>query len=216
MDLEREIENALRQQKLKDILGLRNKRLDTVRITPTVSFFEGTPKAPIKHIASTKGHVVSYGLISLINFMGGAFITNFTYAWMYGFAVGVNTVPPNVPSIRLGTGNVATTQSTTSLSSPITTAPNVVSGSITNPSNGIFKVICNATWNAGTLGAPTIREAAIWIYGQNSIQSFGATYQTNTLFMADRISSADGDFAAFNVNSAKPLSCQYTLAVQYV
>ena len=197
-------------------MGLRNKRLDSVRITPTVSFFEGTAQTPIRHIATTKGHIVSYGLISLINYMGGSMLSNYQYCWMYSFAVGNNAVPPNVPSIRLGTGNVATTQSTTSLSTPLTTAPNVVSGSITNPSNGLFKVICNATWNAGTLGAPTIREAAIWVYGQNSIQSFGATYQANMLFMADRISSADGDFAAFTVNSSKPLSCQYTLAVQYV
>ena len=123
--------------------------------------------------------------------------------------------------IQLGTGGNATTFSTTALTTPISAKANSQSGSFTNPSNGVFKVNYTATWNAGALSAVTITEMGLWLCqfnGLTSMQTFGAAYSEQapaTYFFFSRISSTDGDFTSFVINTSVPLTITWTLTFQY-
>jgi hypothetical protein len=215
LNLDREIEHALKIQRIKGILGLRKSSCDSIKITPRVSFFEGTLQHPIRHITSGKGRLVSNGLISVANLFGTSSYNNWYYNWAYSYGIGNGTYPPIVPSLRLGTGTSSTTPSTNNLATPITTPPNTATGSLSNPSAGIYRATFNATWNAGTIGTPTINEAGLWVFGNNVLQVFGATFGPNALFLADRVCSTDGDFASFAVNATRPLTLQYQVQAQF-
>jgi hypothetical protein len=220
IDLQRDITHALKKQNLKDKLHLRNSKMDSIKITPSVSFYYGTPEHPIQHITSGRGRLLGNGLISIANLIGSATATysgGVAYFWMQNFAVGSSGVPL-VPSIRLGVGTTATAYNTTQLANIISTAPNTVSGSISNPSTGTYLITLNATWNAGTLGTPTITEAGLYAFGEFTLQSFGATYAncvTDTIALVDRICSADGDFTAFTVNASYPVTVAYPIQIAY-
>lgn len=217
--LNREIEEALARQEADTILGKRKSSHDHITITPSFTFIEGTPEHPIRHIASGKGRLLGNGLVSLANFISGNQSGPGTpmYYWMHSFAVGSSGVP-TVPSIRLGIGTTATAYNTTQLASIINTAPNTVSGSVSNPSVGVYKMTSTATWNAGTLGTPTITEAGLYCQTYSSaLASFGATFNSSDtdINLVDRICSTDGDFTAFTVNAANPLTLYYPVQISF-
>jgi hypothetical protein len=218
INLEQEIEKALFRQKFKDLLRLRNTRGDAFKITARATFFEGTLQNPLRHIATTKGHLVDNALISILNLMACATgATSGTYPfWMNGVAAGSSGVP-TVPSIRLGTGGGSTVHGTTALTTICNTPPNTVTGLTSNPSGGNYKTTITATWNTGTIAAITVTEAAIYCELYNSLGTFGTqiTQNPTSVYLVDRISSADSDFTSFTVNTAKPLSCQYGLQIGY-
>jgi hypothetical protein len=151
IDLQRDINRDLKIQHIKDFLHLRNSKMDSIKITPHVSFYYGTPEHPIKHISSGKGRLVGTSLISQINLMCSAYSSTQLFGWMNNFGVGSAGIP-SVPSIRLGQGTGATVYNTTQLVNLIAAAPNSISGSVSNPSTGTYLITVNATWNAGTLG----------------------------------------------------------------
>lgn len=212
--LRKEIADSIARQNMLNQLGNRNPSLDAIMIKPRFTFIEGTPQKPIKHIASGHGRLVANGLISIANLIGCATLGGAYYLWMYGAAVGGSGVPA-VPSIRLGIGTTATAYNTTQLASIISTAPNTISGSISNPSAGVYNITMTATWNAGTLGTPTITEAALYAIGNNVLQTFGASAITQSCVMMDRICSTNSDFTAFEVNASNPLTLDYTIEVAY-
>ncbi len=218
--LNKEIETALIEQKNNP---LRHSGQDAIQVVPVFTFIEGTPSKPIRHIASGRGRLLQQGLISVANLIGCASISsnggpNHAYAWLNAFAVGSNGIPA-IPSIRLGTGTTSTTYNMTQLASILSTAPSSVTGSTSNPSNGVYKITPTATWNAGTIaGSTEITEAGLYAYGEFQQQSFGAGYAscvTDTVGLVDRICSTDDDFTAFEVNASNPLTLYYGIQVSF-
>ncbi len=214
INLEKEINRALRNQKIKDFLRLRNRRGDHIKLTAQCTFYEGTPECPTRHIASTKGHVVDGGLIALINYLSCTSST--TYTWgASGYAVGGSGVPA-VPSIRLGTGGGATVHNTAGLVTIVNTPPSIISGATSNPSAGVYRSAWSCTWNAGVIAALTITEAGLYINAVFTLQYFGQASVVSTTNFFDRVSVADGDFSQFTIDTAKPLSCSYKINAQFV
>ena len=212
MDEKREIGLMMLRQRFRDAFHLRNTRGDKILITE-----QYVVKSGKKTLFATKGHIVNAGLMMLGNFfslgaIGGS--SSYCYFPAYGWST-MNTY------IQLGTGGNATTYSTTALTTPVATKPNSQSGSFTNPSNGVFKVNFTATWNAGALTAITVTEMGLWLEALNQLstmQTFGAMVGpsgANTYFFFSRISSTDGDFTSFVVNTAVPLTITWTLTFQY-
>jgi hypothetical protein len=106
--------------------------------------------------------------------------------------------------------------STGGLSAPIggatPTKPNTQSGSTQSLSNGAA-VVLTSTWNAGTVTG-TVGE--IGIYGRSNggagLVSFASySYSAGNSFFGSRLSVADGDFTAFAINTAAPLTINWTI-----
>lgn len=221
-ELEKQITQALAAQDMLNRTGKRDASRDCIQIMPIVTFIEGTPENPIRHITSGRGRLTRYGLISLANWVASESASSNgsgvpAYCWMKDYAVG-NSGVPSVPSIRLGTGATSTTSDMTSLVTIINTPPSSVSGNVSNPSPGVYRVTPTATWNAGTLGTVTITEACLYATIENQLQAFGATYTThitNNVEVVDRICSTDGDFAEFTVNSSNPLTVLYNIQFSF-
>lgn len=205
-----EFERALFKQKVKDFFKLRNTRADMMKMVVSAMFYKGTPQKPIKFICATKGHMVNAANIGLSNF----FSANSTAAYAapnYTFGVGSDGVP-TVPSMRIGVGVGATTASMSALVTITATKPSSISGVNSVPVAAKYRTAITATWNAGTLGAITVTEAALYMFLMGAAQNaFGAAYSGPTIYMADRISSTDVDFGSFVVDVAKPLSFQYNI-----
>jgi hypothetical protein len=124
--------------------------------------------------------------------------------------------------IYLGTNTTTpTSYNTISLASPIGTAPGTTAdiklGSTTNPSPGIFRTIFTCTWNAGTISG-TVGEMALYLSVRSTLQTFGwgqvfNPVITETKQLVSRLSVADGSLSSFTINTANPLTMNWT--VQY-
>ena len=208
---EKEIEEALRKQEQLNQAGLRDPRFDSIKITPIITFYEGTPEQPGKFITAGKGRLVGNALISLANLMSGNYTGAGTqmFYWMYSYATGGSGIP-TVPSIRLGIGTTPTVYNTTQLATIINTPPSTLTGGVSSPSAGIYKITLTATWNPGALGTPTITEAALYAKTYSSaLANFNTAsyeYTDTAINLVDRICSTDGDFSSFVVNASNPLN----------
>jgi hypothetical protein len=216
LDLEKEIQAALFRQRIKDFFKLRNTKGDSIKITPRVSFIEGTIGKDARLIASTKGHIVDSGLITITNYLCAGTDASPNYLGWNGAAVSSSGVPV-VPSCRLGTGAGGTIHSTNALASIVSTPPSTLTCATSMPSGGSYKGTMTATWNAGSLGAITITEAAMWIYGHSggALLTAVSGAMTPGLLFFDRVTSADGDFTSFTVNVSKPLVLVYDIINPY-
>jgi hypothetical protein len=216
---EQEIAQALKRQEIKNQLGIRKTGYDNLIITPTVTFYEGTPDKPIRFITAGKGRLVSNALISIVNLMSGTVsAATQNYFWMSSYGVGTDVCPPLVPSIRLGTGTTATAQNTTALVTPLAIAPDLISGTVSNPSSGVYRISYDATWNAGALGTPTITEAALFGKANAVLRAFETADLVSSsvaIVLVDRITSTDEDFEAFEVNGSNPLTVQYQIECRF-
>jgi len=105
----------------------------------------------------------------------------------------------NFSSMRVGTGAGSTGVATTALVTPSATAPNSNSATSDNPSSGVFRAKLTCTWNAGAIAALLVKEIEIRVAANLS----GGTP------MYSRLSSTDGDFTEFTINTAVPLSIEY-------
>lgn len=133
--------------------------------------------------------------------------------------------PTNSPNMYLGTNiATATAYNTTALTTPIGgapgTAPNLIIGNTSNPSNGVFQMSITATWNAGTVSG-TVGEMALYLvmYPGGSLQAFhwqifNGVYSGGTN-LASRLSVADGSFSAFAIDNTKPLVITWTITVSF-
>ena len=219
-EIEKAVKESLRNQEELNRSGERDASRDAIQICPYAYFIEGTSEKPLKYLTGGRGRLTVNGLISLVNYMGGGGGTD-TYSarfcWMTGFAVGSAGVP-TVPSVRLGLGTTSTVYNVTQLENPLNTAPNAISGSISNPSAGTYRITLTATWNAGTIANETeITEAAFFAKVNPVLQGFEGewSYLHESIQLIDRLCSTDGDFTTITVNSSNPLTFYYVIPIAF-
>lgn len=150
-----------------------------------------------------RGHnkVVGQGLRHLINQYGASGGTG-SSSHIKGHANG------NLAHMRVGTGTGATIDTTTALTTEVATAPNTLVATLSNPVAGTYRMESLATWNAGTLSAITVTEIAI--KGDlNTTLGSNSTPSSNQLL--SRLSTTDGEFSSFVVNTAAPLAIRYRM-----
>jgi hypothetical protein len=200
------------KQLLKGKLRLRNTFGDEIRIKDEITCWQGD-----KIQFRTKGHIVSQGLICIVNWISYAGSGTAVACW--------GLMPSSGWYIRCGTGTGATSQSTTGLVTQVSTTPNTLSGTNSNPATGQYRIAWTATWNSGVLSAITITEFGMWwnnsfgSSGAMSLNSFGNTGYANQSGsnpeFTSRISSTDGDFTSFTVNTTVPLTLQWNLTFTF-
>jgi hypothetical protein len=181
-------------------LGLRNTFGDRILIEDEILVWQGSSL-----LFRSKGHIVNQGLIGIINLMamGNLNISLPSSSW------GTNG------TIRVGTGTGVTTGTMTSLVAEQATAPSSVSGATSSPSTGTYRVSWVATWNAGVLPAITVSEIGLKLNVVPTLQSFGATGSPTANTFFSRLSSSDGDFSAFLVNTSVPLTIEWRLTLTF-
>lgn len=203
-----EQENACRKiicgikQSIKNVLRLRNTFGDRIIIYDEVIVRQGD-----KILFKSKGHIVNQGLIGIINLMAIS-------------TIGLTSdLPSNawaVAGMRVGTGVGVTVGTMTTLVTEVATAPNSVSGATASPAAGTYRVGWTATWNAGTLAAITVTEIGLKLKIIVALQAFGAVGVSATATsLFSRLSSSDGDFVAFLVNVAVPLTIEWRLTFTF-
>lgn len=123
--------------------------------------------------------------------------------------------------IRVGTGGGATVQGTVGLTTQVATNPSGTIASGISLSLGVQSLSFTATWNAGVIAAATVTEIGIFGLlndGLNETPSSSTTNVGNSsaLILFARLSVADGEFSSFVINTAAPLSIQYTVSLAFV
>jgi hypothetical protein len=199
---------TIRLAQLRQMINAKTKRRNTfgdrLIIEDEVLVYEGEGENK-KLLFKSKGHIVNQGLIALINLLAVAAL-NYLPSSSWG----------STGTIRLGTDTTTPTGGgTTGLTAEITTQANAHSGATGNPAANQYRVSWVATWNAGTISG-TIGEMGLKLYISPTLQSFGAAAVSatpNTLF--SRLSVADGDFTAFTINTAVPLTIEWRLTLTF-
>ena len=134
--------------------------------------------------------------------------------------------PINSENIYLGINTTTpTAYNTTVLANPIGiapgTAPNLLLGNTSNPSDGVFQMSISATWNSGTVSG-TVGEMALYLnmFAAGNLQTFqwSGNYNPGTIVLASRLSVADADGSfptPFFIDNTKPLVVTWTLQVSF-
>jgi len=162
-------------------------------------------------VNNARNHFVDAGLKSIISIIMFNKIYNNSSVKYY--------LPSNSWNIYLGSNTTTPTVTTmTELMAPIGAAPGTPpnSKSITSIHDGTpdgdWYAIWQATWNPGTVSG-TVGEAAL--YMKNSDKStfqWEPTYSYDPpVTMTSRVSSADGDFSSFIINTALPLTVDWKI-----
>jgi hypothetical protein len=199
---------CLSKQKIKDIFKRRNTFGDVIRVTDEILVYEGD-----KLKFASKGHIVNQGLIHMINALAAS-TTNSSSGYKYLFSR--EWTGKTYSYMRLGTGGNVTTGSVTGLTTPVGTGPDSQAGATSSPSAGTYRVSWTATWNAGSLTAITVSEIGLFLYLQTGLQGFGwADFNGAGTALFSRLSSADGDFTAFVVNTSVPLTIEWRLTFTF-
>jgi len=134
-------------------------------------------------------------------------------------------LPANSWNIYVGNDTtIATTASTSALVDPIGappgTAPDVKGLSVhSGASDGDWYVILTGTWNVGSLPAETLGEVALYMRAPDKT-TFAWTVDSNTDYapssvMISRLSTADGDFGSFTIDTSKPLTVDWKVRFQF-
>ena len=197
---------------------------DSIKILGEVEIRNGDTviKAKNKFVQTILQHITNALSNSVLYGGGGGFPTD---GWH-----GPTDSTVGGPKMYVGTDIAQVTlYNTAALTTPIGgapgTAPNLVIGNTSNPSNGVFQMSITATWNAETLpGNPTIGEMALYLnvypapanlkaFGWSIV--FGSPYSPGAVALASRLSVADGSFVAFVVDSTKPLAITWTITVSF-
>lgn len=162
-------------------------------------------------VNNTRNHFVDAGLKSIISII--------ISGNMYSNTGGKYNLPSNSWNIYLGSNTTTPTVTTmTELMAPIGAAPGTPpnSKSITSihdgTPNGDWYAIWQATWNPGTVSG-TVGEAALYMKNsdKNTFQ-WGTGYSYDPpVTMTSRVSSADGDFSSFIINTALPLTVDWKI-----
>lgn len=165
-------------------------------------------------LARAANHFVDQGLKSIISLIiFGSLTTNQAIRCA---AHGWKTYLGSDTSTPTNTGHTA-------LVSPIGTAPgtppNSTTGSVKDgSSDGVWHGKYIATWNAGTVSG-TVGEAGLYlclpILNQTAFK-WQASLTSETLYMASRLSSADGDFSSFVIDDTVPLTVEWTVQMSFV
>lgn len=195
-----------------DVLGRRNTFGDRVKVEDEILVYEGTGDSKKLKFAS-KGHIVSQGLIHIVNALAAS-STDSLSGYKYLFSR--EWTGKTYSYMRLGTGGNVTQATTTGLTTPVTTGPDSQSGATSSPGGGVYRVSWSATWNAGTLTAITVTEIGLFLYLNTTLQAFGWTsFNGAGTYLFSRLSSADGDFTAFQVNTSVPLTVEWRLTFTF-
>lgn len=205
------------KQGMQNKLGLRNTLGDRIIITDEVLVWEGSMEQVKNGTAKlkfkSKGHIVSQGLIGIINLLALYTLNSVNAVPSYNWGAGAGNI---YSRIRVGTGTGATTASMTDLVTPNTTNPSSLSGATSNPTAGVYRVSWLATWNAGVLTAITVTELGLYLFLVPTLQTFGATGPLPTVYaFCSRLSDSDGDFTAFLVNILVPLTIEWRLTFTF-
>jgi hypothetical protein len=202
---------CLSKQKLKDLLKRRNTFGDIVKVTDEVLVYEGEGKNKKLKFAS-KGHIVNQGLIHMINALAASQTGSSGPYYLFSR----DWTGKTYSYMRLGTGGNVTQGTTTNLTTPVSTPPDSQSGATSSPGGGTYRVAWTATWNAGTLTAITVSEIGLFLYLNTSLQGFGWTgFNGAATALFSRLSAADGDFTAFQVNPSVPLTVEWRLTFTF-
>ena len=203
---------CLSEQKLKDIFKRRNTFGDVVKVTDEILVYEGSGENKKLKFAS-KGHIVSQGLIHMINAFSAS-TTNSSSGYKYLFSY--NWTARTNSYMRLGTGGNVTQGTTTGLTTQVGTGPDSQAGATSTPGGGIYRVSWTATWNAGSLTAITVSELGLFLFLNTTLQGFGWVDFTGAgTALFSRLSAADGDFTAFVVNTSVPLTIEWRLTFTF-
>jgi len=206
------------KQFLQNGLGLRNTFGDRVVIKDEIRIYEGEGENRKLKVKS-KGHIVNQGLISVTNLLSWSSITY--GGTSTGGLSSYNFTPSGNSYIRLGTGGNATTGTVTGLTTPVSTVPSSQAGTTSSPQGGQYRISWTATWNAGSLTAITVSEVGLFLAfasSFSSLQAFGWSRNNTTIenpLFFSRLSAADGDFTAFVVNTAVPLTIEWRLTFTF-
>ena len=196
---------CLSKQRIKDVFRRRNTFGDVITVTDEIRVYEGK-----KLRFASKGHIVNQGLIHIINLLSptalsyGSSLHGTSYQWT-----------SKTTYMRLGTGANVTQGTTTGLTTPVATAPDSQAGVASSPGGGTYRLAWTATWNAGTLTAITVTELGLFLDLVATLQGFGWTYSGGGTALFSRLSSADGDFTAFVVNTSVPLTVEWRLTFTF-
>jgi hypothetical protein len=202
---------CLSKQKLKDLLKRRNTFGDIVKVTDEVLVYEGEGENKRLKFVS-KGHIVNQGLIHMINALAASQTGSSGPYYLFSR----DWTGKTYSYMRLGTGGNITQGTTTNLTTPVSTPPDSQSGATSSPGGGTYRVAWTATWNAGTLTAITVSEIGLFLYLNTSLQGFGWTgFNGAATALFSRLSAADGDFTAFQVNPSVPLTVEWRLTFTF-
>jgi len=162
---------------------------------------------------------VSQGLLSIIaitqmNSAGSSGTGNYgiylpEYNWnMY---IGTNTTTGTAFAHTALQAPIGTTPGT----APNTKSQTIVDGTAT----GTWSTTLIATWNAGTVTG-TVGEMALYMNGCVSYSTANWTYQATSwlsggAMMFSRLAVADTEFNSFAINTAKPLTINWTVQLSY-
>lgn len=167
-----------------------------------------------------RNKIVSLGLKHIFNhsFMGFSAGNGGGGGATYPFMFETNVQSRS--SMRLGLGTAATTEGMTGLTGQIATVPNSTAVTQDNPSAGVFRDKFTAVWNAGALAVNTITEIGIFGFltagfpqtpaGNDAGGGLSGSFQ---LFA--RLTSTDGEFTAFTINPAVPLTVEYRVVLTF-
>ncbi len=170
-----------------------------------------------KHLVHARNHFVGQGLIGLANIMGGIPPTTAGSSASSGLsAYYLQTSGTSNAKMYLGTDTAtATTFGTTALTAPIGTAPGTLPSAMTIQSatdnTTYVKLIFVATWNAGTVSG-TVGE--LGLYGYEMYLTLGSGALTTSALLS-RLSTKDGDFTAFTINTANALAVTWTIELVF-
>ena len=232
------------KQSIKDRLGLRNTFGDRILIKDEVLVWQGK-KLLFKskgHIVSqgltelvnlmgvggttttygTPGSGCPYLLLELL--IHEVYRTTTTYG-----TPGSGWADQSRGKMLVGTGTGATTAAMTGLVTPNSTLPTTVtelglflqvdtttqSGLIANPTAGVYRVSFIATWAAAALTAITVTELGLFLQVDTTLRAFNGTVTPANYVFFSRLSSSDGDFTAFLVNIAVPLTVEWRLTFTF-
>jgi len=182
---------------------------DFIGIRGTVKIENG------EHIVTGRNHWVAQGFETIGAFLNcngtgspngswtGNYFSGAVYEW--DIYIGSDT-------------QTTTTVSTTSLVSPIGTAPGTAPNNTSH--SGVYYATSTipvvltyiATWNAGTVSG-TLGEAGLYL-SMNDVYLTNASISTSPS-LASRLSAADGSFTAFTINTAAALTVTWTVSLVY-
>jgi len=183
----------------------RRRLIESIKITGIVRIIQGG-----KVVIEARNHFVNQGLMALISLLcidsHGA--TSFAPAYQW-------TVSRGYSGIRLGSNiATATTNIMTDLVTPLGGWASSASLSRSNPSSGVYQVTYTSTWDAGSVSG-TIGEVGLYLYIWDALQPAGGYSGAPAKRLASRLSVADGDFTAYTINPALPLTVQWIIQFSF-
>lgn len=218
------IQSTVTEQLIRDLYGKRNTFGDEVRVFDYALAYYGTPKTPKNQrqlLIASKGHIVNQGLLALCNLFGCFTIT------AASISTGVSSLPSGgfnytnqnwlskVQYMRVGTGTGTTSGATVALVAEDSTPATSQAGELSNPASNTYRVAWTATWNSGTLSAITVREIGLYLWLDTTLRTFGGLFDGTNARLFSRLSSSDGDFTAFTVNTSVPLTIEWRLTFTF-